>query len=106
MNLNNVFLYPIIAFLLYLLLAAVLNRLAKAFAGNFPQSKLKSSIYSGGEMPPGSSAIQGYRQFFVIALFFAVLHLGSLVIGNSGLGLTAGIYLGGLVLALVALMLG
>ena len=106
MNLSNFFLYPVIAFLVYLLLAAVLNWLAKSFAGDFPGSKLKRSIYSGGENPPASFAIPGYRQFFVIALFFAILHLGSLVIGNSGLTLTAGLYLGGLVLSLVALMLG
>jgi NADH:ubiquinone oxidoreductase subunit 3 (subunit A) len=106
MNLSSLFQYPAMAFLLYLLLAAVLNGLAKSFAGTFPGSKLKSSIYSSGENSPASFAIPGYRQFFVIALFFAVLHLGALVIGSSGLTLTAGLYLGGLVLALAALMLG
>ncbi len=106
MDLTHVFRYPAIAFLLYLLLAAVLNWLAKSFAGTFPQSRLKSSIYTGGEASPSSSAIPGYRQFFVIALFFAVLHLGSLVIGSSGLMGTAGLYVGGLLLALVALILG
>ena len=29
--------------------------------------------------------LPGYRQFFVIALFFAVLHLGVLMLGSSGL---------------------
>lgn len=106
MHLTNILLYPAIAFVVYLLLAALLNWLGQSFAGTFPQSNLKRSIYSSGEISPGSSAISGYRQFFVIALFFAILHLGSLVIGNSGLSWTAGLYLGGLVLALVALMLG
>jgi NADH:ubiquinone oxidoreductase subunit 3 (subunit A) len=106
MNLTNILLTPAIAFVVYLALAAVLNRLGKSFAGNFPQSKLKSSVYSGGEASPTTSAVSGYRQFFVIALFFAVLHLGSLVLANSHFAVTAGLYLGGLLLALVALILG
>jgi NADH:ubiquinone oxidoreductase subunit 3 (subunit A) len=106
MNLTHIVLYPALAFVFYLLLAFILNWLGQRFAGNFSESKLKSSLYASGEISPASSAIPGYRQFFVIALFFAILHLGSLVIGNSGLTWTAGLYLGGLVLALLALMLG
>jgi NADH:ubiquinone oxidoreductase subunit 3 (subunit A) len=106
MNLTNILLTPAVAFLVYLVLAAVLNRLGQAFAGNFPQSKVKSSLYSSGEASPTTSAVSGYRQFFVIALFFAILHLGSLVIANSHFALTAGLYIGGLVLALVAPILG
>jgi NADH:ubiquinone oxidoreductase subunit 3 (subunit A) len=106
MNLTNILLTPAIAFVVYLVLAAVLNRLGQSFAGVFPQSKLKSSLYSSGEASPTTSAISGYRQFFVIALFFAILHLGSLVIANSNFTWTAGLYIGGLLLALVALILG
>jgi hypothetical protein len=51
-------------------------------------------------------AAPGYRQFFVIALFFAVLHLGVLIIGSSDLSGVSGVYLLGLMLALVALILG
>jgi hypothetical protein len=42
----------------------------------------------------------------VVALFFAVLHLGVLMIGSSDLSPVAGLYLLGLILALVALILG
>jgi hypothetical protein len=39
-------------------------------------------------------------------LFFAILHLGVLILGSSDLSATAGVYLVGLMLALVALILG
>jgi hypothetical protein len=51
-------------------------------------------------------AAPGYRQFFVVALFFAVLHLGVLMIGSSDFSPVAGVYLLGLILALIALILG
>ena len=74
MNALNIVLTPAIAFVIYLVLVAALNRLGQSFAGAFPQSKLKSSLYSSGEAAPTTSAISGYRQFLVIALFFAVLN--------------------------------
>jgi hypothetical protein len=42
----------------------------------------------------------------VIALFFAVLHLGVLMLGSSSLTPISILYLVGLMLALVALILG
>ncbi len=42
----------------------------------------------------------------LIALFFAILHLGVLMLGTGGLTWMSGIYLVGLILALVALILG
>jgi hypothetical protein len=42
----------------------------------------------------------------VAALFFAVLHLGVLMLGTSGLAPVSLVYLGGLMLALLALILG
>jgi hypothetical protein len=50
--------------------------------------------------------VPGYRPFFIIALFFAVLHLGVLMLGSSGLAPFALLYLVGLLLALLALILG
>ena len=51
-------------------------------------------------------AAPGYKPFFVIALFFAILHLGVLMLGSSSLSPIAGIYLAGLLLTLLALILG
>jgi hypothetical protein len=48
----------------------------------------------------------GYRPYFVTALFFAVLHLGALMIASSGLTPLAGIYVAGLIVVLIALILG
>jgi lipopolysaccharide export LptBFGC system permease protein LptF len=50
-------------------------------------------------------AAPGYRPFLVVALFFAVLHLGVLMLGSSNLTPIAGVYLVGLLLALLALIL-
>jgi hypothetical protein len=41
-----------------------------------------------------------------VALFFAILHLGVLVLGSNDLSMTAIVYLIGLMLALLALILG
>jgi NADH:ubiquinone oxidoreductase subunit 3 (subunit A) len=67
---------------------------------------MKSSTYGSGEAPPTAAAAPGYRPFFVVALFFAILHLGVLMLGTGGLTLISGVYLIGLMLALVALILG
>ena len=102
----NLLLSPPIAFLIYIALAGLLNAIGRFLAGPPQSSPLKSSTYSSGEAPPTRPAAPGYRPFFVVALFFAILHLGVLVLGTSGLTAVTGIYLAGLVIALVALLLG
>ncbi len=67
---------------------------------------MKSSIYGSGEAAHDATAAPGYRPFFLIAFFFAVLHLGVLVVGSGGFTLVTGVYLVGLILSLVALHLG
>ena len=97
---------PPLAFLAYLLLVGFLSGIGRVMAGEAQPNPLKSSMYTGGELPPESEGVPGYRPFFVVALFFAVLHLGVLMLGSSELGALAGIYLLGLILALLALILG
>ena len=103
----QIILIPPIAFLVYLLLVWLLSLFSKRLAGT-PQaaSSLKTSTYSSGEAPPTHLAAPGYRPFFVVALFFAVLHLGVLVLSTGGFTPVIVIYLVGLVIALVALILG
>jgi NADH:ubiquinone oxidoreductase subunit 3 (subunit A) len=103
---NHVLLSPAISFLLYLALAGLIAAVGRALAGPARPTKLKSSTYASGEAPPARRAMPGYRQFFVIALFFAIIHLGALVVGSGGLASITGIYLLGLLLVLLALMLG
>jgi hypothetical protein len=61
-------------------------------------------------------AAPGYRRFFIVALFFAVIHLGALVLATIGLAggaaalgpgiwLALLIYLAGLALALLIMLL-
>ena len=80
--------------------------LRRKVLGQSRAATFKSTTYSSGEVHDPYPAAPGYRQFFVVALFFAVLHLGVLMIGSSDLAPVAGIYLLGLILALVALILG
>ena len=102
----QILLTPVLAFLIYLALCALLSVFGRKLAGPVKPSLMKSSTYSSGERPPTVVAVPGYRPFFVLALFFAVLHLGALVLG-SGLSSPAMlVYLLGLMLALLALILG
>jgi NADH:ubiquinone oxidoreductase subunit 3 (subunit A) len=102
----NLILLPPIAFLIYLLLASLLSLAGRALSERGPHSPYKISTYHSGERHSPESSAPGYRQFFTVGLFFAVLHLGILMAGSGGLTLTTGIYLVGLVLVLLALILG
>lgn len=100
-------LIPPVAFAIYLGLVGLLSYIGRNLAGTgHATSSLKSSIYSGGEKPPERLAAPGYRPFFVIALFFAILHLGVLILGSGGLTEIAGVYLVGLIIALLTLIVG
>ncbi|MDF1500129.1 MAG: hypothetical protein P1P76_06655 [Anaerolineales bacterium] len=97
---------PPVAFTIYLGLSALIYVAGRMLAGPGVESPMKTSTYSSGEAPPARAAAPGYRPFFVVALFFAVLHLGALVLGGGGFSTTTGIYLVGLMLALLVLVLG
>ncbi len=101
----SVLLAPPIAFVIYIGVASLINYFGKKFAGPQPETA-EPSTYASGEAAPGTLAAPGYRQFFTVALFFAVLHLGILIAGSGGLNLTTGAYLAGLMLVLIALILG
>ena len=103
---TTILLTPLLAFLIYVLIGAGFSRFAGRFAAKSSATPFKSTTYSGGEEHDPHPAAPGYSQFFVVALFFAVLHLGVLMIGSSNLAPVAAIYLLGLILALVALILG
>ena len=97
---------PLIAFLIYFVVVAAGSGLGRMFSARGKDSQFKSATYASGEANDPGLAAPGYRQFFVIALFFAVLHLGVLMVGSSGLSPAAIPYLLGLILILVALVLG
>jgi NADH:ubiquinone oxidoreductase subunit 3 (subunit A) len=103
---KNILLSPLVAFLIYCAVAAMFSGLGRMFSARGRKSDLKATTYASGEESDPIPAAPGYRQFFVVALFFAVLHLGVLMVGTSDLSPTAALYLVGLILALIALILG
>jgi hypothetical protein len=103
---RDILLAPPIAFAIYLVLAGALSGIGRVMAGPGSASLSKSETYAGGEASPVRPAVPGYRSFFVIALFFAIVHLGVLVVGSGELDALFGVYLVGLILALLALILG
>jgi NADH:ubiquinone oxidoreductase subunit 3 (subunit A) len=102
----SILLAPPIAFLIYIPLLMILIWFGKQLAGPENANENKSSIYGSGEEAPVYSAVPGYKPFFLVALFFAILHLGMLVLGLSDLSSTSMIYVVGLAIGLVALILG
>lgn len=97
---------PPIAFLIYLPLVLALYLIGKGLVGKEHPTPEKSSLYASGEEAQTSFASPGYRPFFLIAFFFAVLHLGILVIGTGSFSLNMLPLILGLVMTLVALILG
>jgi NADH:ubiquinone oxidoreductase subunit 3 (subunit A) len=95
----NVLLFPPIAFLLYLGLIALLSMVGQK------ASSAESTAYASGEMAPNDSAASGYKAFSQFALFFAVFHLGILLLATAGAGFMSFIFLIFLMLLLVVLML-
>lgn len=102
----DIILFPPIALIIYLLLVGLIERIGKLLAGQEHPNPLKSSLYGSGEEAPSFRAAPGYRPFFLVAFFFAFLHLGMLIAGTGNLNWSEAIYLVGLMLALVALILG
>ena len=103
----EILLSPPIAFLLYIPLVMLLLWLGRQLSlpSERPSAE-KSSVYGGGEKSPTLSAVPGYKPFFLVAFFFAILHLGMLVLGFGNLSIGQGYYIGGLAIALLALILG
>lgn len=97
---------PPVAFGITLVMVSIISGFGRVMAGPGNATVAKSSTYAGGESSPIRPAVPGYRSFFVIALFFAVVHLGVLIVGSGNLDATHGVYLVGLILALIALILG
>jgi NADH:ubiquinone oxidoreductase subunit 3 (subunit A) len=102
----EILLTPPFAFLIYIPLVGIIALVGKWLAGPNPKNALKSSIYGSGEEAQTQLAAPGYRPFFLVAFFFAILHLGMLVLGSGSFSTISPVYLVGLLLALAALVLG
>jgi hypothetical protein len=102
----TILLSPPIAFLIYAVFAVAIYGFGRILAGPGHPSAMKSSLYGSGEEAPIAVAAPGYRPFFLIAIFFAILHLGVLMLGTGAPSPILVVYAGGLMLALLALILG
>jgi NADH:ubiquinone oxidoreductase subunit 3 (subunit A) len=102
----EIILSPPVAFLMYVALIGILVALSRVLSAPRQPSAFKLSNYASGEAPWRRAALPGYRPYFRIALFFAVLHLGVLMLASGNLSLVMGIYVIGLAVVLVALLWG
>lgn len=98
---------PPLAFLLFLAIAILMGVGARRMAPKGPSEPEAETSYAGGEDIPGEKRHPGYRAFFLVALFFTILHvlaliLGLLPAGSAWIGL---IYAGVLAFSLLALTL-
>jgi NADH:ubiquinone oxidoreductase subunit 3 (subunit A) len=97
---------PPFAFLIYVPLVVIIVLFGRGLAGRSVANSAKSSTYGSGEAAPTNLAAPGYKPFFLVAFFFAILHLGMLVLGSGSLSIVSPVYIIGLLVALVALILG
>lgn len=102
----EILLSPPVAFLLYIPLVMVIALVGRILAGASKADAMKRSTYGSGEEAQTRLAAPGYRPFFLVAFFFAILHLGMLVLGSGSWSQISPYYILGLLLALVALILG
>jgi NADH:ubiquinone oxidoreductase subunit 3 (subunit A) len=102
----QIILTPPLAFLIYIPLITLLLLLGRRLAAAGKPNDLKTSLYASGQQASTNAAAPGYRPFFLVAFFFAFLHLGMLVLGTGTVSISTAIYLVGLILGLVALILG
>jgi NADH:ubiquinone oxidoreductase subunit 3 (subunit A) len=97
---------PLVAFAVYLAVAVGLIGLGRLLGGGRRPSAATRAIYASGEAAAPGRAAPGYGPYFGVALFFAVLHLGVLVAASGPATVVGAFYVAGLLLILVALVLG
>jgi NADH:ubiquinone oxidoreductase subunit 3 (subunit A) len=97
---------PPVAFAVYVLLVGILLVVAQALSAKGRTSSAHSAVYGSGEEAQTGAASPGYKPFFMVAFFFAILHLGVLIVGSGGFTVVTGVYILGLIFSLVALALG
>jgi NADH:ubiquinone oxidoreductase subunit 3 (subunit A) len=97
---------PPVAFAVYAFLVVALLLVAWSVSAKGHASAQKSSTYASGELAQAGTAAPGYKPFFMVAFFFAILHLGVLIVGSGGFTMVTGVYILGLIFSLVALALG
>lgn len=102
------FLSPVMTFVVALLLVCILYLFAGTLGPKFKKTKYKLKGYACGEEHPEGRTQQSY-DFFHVAFFFTVLHVGALLIATapSDEGAILGVILiGAMALTAFALFVG
>jgi NADH:ubiquinone oxidoreductase subunit 3 (subunit A) len=77
--------YPIVTFLIILIIVYLLYLVAGTLGPKRTKAKYKLKSYACGEDYPSGKLPQSYN-FFHVAFFFTVLHVGALLIATAPLG--------------------
>jgi len=102
------FLSPLVTFIMVLIIVYVLYLFAGRLSPKFKNTRYKLDNYACGEEHPKGRVHQSY-DFFHVAFFFTVLHVGALLIATapSDQGAILGIFLiGAVALTAFALFVG
>jgi NADH:ubiquinone oxidoreductase subunit 3 (subunit A) len=102
------FFYPITAFLIILFIVYVIYLITGTFGPKYKKEKYKRNSYACGEDYPGGKLHHSYN-FFHIAFFFTVLHVGALLITTAPVGhaaLLGLVLIGAMALTAFALFVG
>jgi len=103
----DILLSPPVAFLVFLAVFTLLYWIGGRMAPKANAVGGKRTTYACGEDIPGTKIQFGYRSFFMIALFFTMMHVSALVVATlpGGPIVFFGIfYLGMIFLSVLALM--
>ncbi len=84
--LNNVLLFPPIAFLLFIIIGLVLTKVVGRYAPKSEVSEGKMESYACGQKDVVHSVSPDYGQFFPYAFFFTIMHVLVLVIATAPKG--------------------
>jgi NADH:ubiquinone oxidoreductase subunit 3 (subunit A) len=109
--LNNVWLSPPVAFMIFFGLTYGLYKLGGWIAASGEHHEDKHLAYTGGEaVPPPTTGRFSYHVFFRLALLFAILHVATLVLSTLPGGISArraaSVYAVGIAISVLVLVRG
>jgi NADH:ubiquinone oxidoreductase subunit 3 (subunit A) len=76
----KILLSPPVTFVVFLGIGLLLYRLGRAMAPKTNMTPAKGAPYACGEDAPMKKAQLSYKLFFLLAIFFTVMHVGALVV--------------------------
>ena len=97
---NEILFNPLITFLIALLVVFVLYLFAGLLGPKQKKAPYKLTSYACGEEHPTGKIQQSYN-FFHVAFFFTILHVGALVIATAPIG--EGAFIGVILIGVMAL---